>query len=176
MPRELEITLIVLGSILGVWILLLIVDLIFVGSYSTLLKKHKKAMTLIMYTKLENMKRLYAIVKQSGVEIDNRIFALLSDIDLKDFDDPTSQAFEKSKNNLMYINDELLFLVNQHPEMKDNLEFIQTKKNIVESEIIFRNNVVMYNADTLGYNYWIRFLPCAFIFIILKVKKKDIIS
>ena len=176
MPKELQITLIVLGSVLGFWLLLLIIDLIFVGFFSALLKKHKKAMTLIMYTKLNNMKRLYGIINQSGINIDNRVTAILNDIDLRDFDDPVSKAFDKSKNNLMYVNDELLFLVNQHREMKDNIEFIQTKKNIDESEIIFRNNVVMYNADSLGYNYWIRFLPCRFIFIIFRVKKKDIIS
>ena len=77
MPEALKISLIVVGAIIGTWLLLLIVNLIFVGSYLTIFKKHKKAMVVILYTKLENMKRLFAIINQSGIKIDNRLVALL---------------------------------------------------------------------------------------------------
>ena len=176
MPEALRITLIVLGSIVGTWLLLLIVNLIFVGSYLTIFKKHKKAMVVILYTKLENMKKLFSIVNQSGIKYDNRLTAILNDIDSRDFEEPASQASNRSNNSLSYLKDEIMFVVNQHPDLTNDPEFVQVKSNIIESDSIYRNNVTMYNADVLGYNYWIRFLPCRFVFKMFKVKKKQIIS
>ena len=176
MPEALRITLIIVGSIVGTWVLLLIVDLIFVGSYLTIFKKHRNAMVVILYTKLENMKKLFSIVNQSGVKIDNRLTALLNDIREEDLSDPASKACEKSKNTLSYLKDEIVFLTNQNEDLANDPDFKLVKNNIIESEAIYRNNVTMYNADVLGYNYWIRFFPCAFVFKMFNVKKKEIIS
>ena len=55
MPEALRITLIIIGAIAGTWVLLLITNLIFVGSYLTIFKKHKKAMVVVLFTKLENL-------------------------------------------------------------------------------------------------------------------------
>ena len=176
MPEALRITLIVLGIIVGTWILLFIVDLIFVGSYLTIFKKHKRAMTVILFTKLENMKRLFSILHQSGINIDARLTSLLNDIREEDFEEPASQACDKSKNVLSYLKDEVMFVANQHKELIDDADFIQAKNNVLESDAIYRSNVTMYNADVLGYNYWIRFFPCAFVFKMFRVKKKEIIS
>lgn len=176
MPDALRITLIIVGSVVGIWLLLLIVNLIFVGSYLTIFKKHKKAMVVILYTKLENMKKLFSIINQSGIKVDNRLVALLNDIHETDFEDPASQACDKSKNTLSYLKDEIMFVANQNPELASDLEFIQAKNNVLDSDAIYRNNVTMYNADVLGYNYWIRFFPCRFVFKMFRVKKKEIIS
>ena len=176
MPEALKITLIIVGAVIGSWLLLFIVDLIFVGSYLTIFKKHKKAMVVILFTKLENLKKLFSIMHQSGINIDNRLTSLLNDIHEEDFKDPASQACDKSKNTLSYLKDEIMFIANQNPDLNENLDFIQAKNNILESDTMYRNNVMMYNADVLGYNYWIRFLPCAFIFKLFRVKKLEIIS
>ena len=176
MPDALRITLIVVGSILGTWILLLIVNLIFVGSYLTIFKKHKKAIVVILYTKLENMRKIFSILHQSGIDIDNRLGALLADVHEEDFNEPGSKAYDKSNNALSYLKDEVMFIVNQHPDLNGDPEFILAKSNVQEADNIYRNNVTMYNADVLGYNYWIRFFPCAFVFKLFKVKKKEIIS
>ena len=79
MPEALRITLIVVGSILAVWLLFVIVDLIFVGSYSAIFKKHKKAMIVILYSKLENMKKIFSIVNHSGIKIENGVPAIVSE-------------------------------------------------------------------------------------------------
>ena len=176
LPDWLIIILIVIASIIAIWILLLIVNLIFVGFFNSVFKKNKKAMTVILYSKLENMEKLFAILKQSGIKIDARLTKLLSEINVEDFQEPNMDQFEKSKNTLSYLKDEIMFVANQNPELLNNQEFVQVKNNIVESDAIYRNNVTMYNADVLGYNYWINFLPCKFVFKIFKVKKKEIIS
>ena len=176
MPQPLVITLIVIGGLLALWILLLIVNLIFVSSFNAIFKKHRKALTVIIYTKFENMNKLFSVLNHNGIKYDNRLNALLSDIDTKTFDDPATPQFEKSKNSLAYLKDEIMFVANQNEELKENIEYQQVKKNIEESDLMYRNNVTMYNADVLGYNYWINFLPCRFVFKMFKVKRKEIIS
>ena len=176
LPQWLIIVLIVVGSLVAIWILLLIVNLIFFGFFNSVFKKHKKAMTVILYSKLENMEKLFAILKQSGIKIDGRLTKMLSEINVEDFQEPNMDKFEKSKNTLSYLKDEIMFIANQNPDLNTNPDFVQAKNNVLESDAIYRSNVVMYNADVLGYNYWIRFLPCRFVFKMFRVKKKQIIS
>ncbi len=176
MPEALRVTLIVIGSLAGFWLLLLLVDVIFVVSYSTIFRKHKRGMSVILYTKFENMKRIYSVSKQSGVEIKPELFEVLGQIGEKDFDEPGSTIFTKSKNSLSYLKDEILFATNSHIDLKNNYEFVVSKNNIDQADYMYRSNVAMYNADVLGYNYWISFLPCRFIFKLLKFQKKEIIS
>ena len=171
-----EIVIIVIASIVGLWLLLFFVDLIFVLGFFRIFKKHKKAITVVLYTKLENMRKLFSVMKQSGIKIEDRLVKVLNEVNENDFADPSSAEFDKSKNALSYLKDEIMFLANQYPDLNSNIDFIQAKNNISESDLIYRNNVTMYNADVLGYNYWISFLPCRFVFKLLKFQKKEIIS
>ena len=176
MPQWLIITLIVIAGIIGLWLILLAINLIFVGSFSTIFKHHKKAIVVILYTKLENMKKLLSVLNQSGVKCDSKISNTLSSINSSDFNEPGSEQFIKSKNALSYVKDEIMFVTNENQELNQDPEFITYKNNVNDADTQYRNNVIMYNADVLGYNYWIRFLPCRFIFKMFKVKRKEIIS
>ena len=163
-------------SVVGLWVLALIIDLIFVTSFSSIFRKHKKALPVILYTKYEGLKTILNILQQSGMDVDNKYVALLGDISLNDLSEPGSQQFDKSRNVLSYINDELMFIASAHPELNGDDEFMQAKRNILDSDTLYRQTVMMYNADALGYNYWINFLPCRFIFKLFRVKEKKTIS
>ena len=170
------IVIIVVSSIVGLWLLTLIVNLIFVSSFNSIFNKHKKAIPVILFTKCDSLKSIISILSQSGIDVDNRYVALVNDISFEDFIEPGSAQFEKSKNTLTYLKEELFSLASTHPELQGDEEFMQAKRNIVDSDTLYRNTVMMYNADVLGYNYWIRFLPCRFVFMMFKVKKKTTIS
>ena len=176
MPQPLLITLIVIAGIIGLWFLLLVVNLIFVFSYLAIFRKHKNAIAVILFTKYENIGKLIAIIKQSNIEIDGKLEANYKEIPQNAFENPESEVYIKAKDTLSYLKDEIVFLVNQHPELLENPEFVQARNNVNDADLIYRSNVVMYNADVLGYNYWIRFLPCRFIFKLFRYKKKEIIS
>ena len=171
-----KIAIIVSASIVGLWLLALLINLIFVYSFSSIFKKHKKMIPVILYTKYDNLKSIAKVLQQSGIDVDKRLVALLEDISPRDFEEPGSEQFTKAKNTLTYLKDELMFAASAHPELSGDDEFEQAKRNIADADTLYRNTVMMYNADVLGYNYWIRFLPCRFIFKMFKVKKKVIIS
>lgn len=170
------IALIVIGSILGLWVLILIVNLIFVSSFSSIFKKHKKSIPVILYTKCDSLKAMMSILTQSGVDLDNRYVALINDVSFEDFVEPGSAQFEKSKNTLSYLREELFSLASAHPDLEADEEFAQIKRSVIDSDTLYRTTVMMYNADVLGYNYWTSFLPCRFVFKLFKVKKKTPIS
>ena len=127
LPDWLTILIIVIASLIGIWILLLIVNLIFFGFFNSVFKKHKKAMTVILYSKFENMEKLFAILKQSGIKIDERLTKTLKEINVEDFQEPNMEQFEKSKNALSYLKDEVMFIANQNPDLNTNPDFVQAK-------------------------------------------------
>ena len=173
MPEAVKIILIVLASIIALWLLLLIVNLIFVGSYLTIFKKHKKAMVVVLYTKLENLKKIFSVMRQSGIDIDSKLIEMLNGISEKDFEEPGSKEYVSANNTLSYLKDEVLFIASGDEDLNNSSEFAFAKKNVMEADVLYRSNVIMYNADVLGYNYWIRFLPCRFVFKMFKAKKKE---
>ena len=92
----------------------------------------------------------------------------------------SQQDFFKScdeiKKKLSYINNELTASCEENEEVKNNDEYILIKENIKQLDSVYRSNVIMYNADVLGYNYWIRFLPFRYLWLLFRLKLKDFIS
>ena len=73
------------------------------------------------------------------------------------------------------LRDEAMFIASKNSFLEKHDEFRIAKRNVLESDNVYRINIAMYNADVLGYNYWIGFLPTRYIYKILKVKRKEII-
>ena len=61
-------------------------------------------------------------------------------------------------------------------ELVYNMSELSKAGNVEEAEKLYRQHVVLYNADVLGYNFWISFFLTRYIYKILKRKTKDIIS
>ena len=172
----LNITLTVLIAIAAIWTLFLITDLIFVMFFKTVLKKHAKGMTVILNAKYENTKKLYEIFKNYKVPVDRKLIDTLEKIDPKTFGDQSTKECELARTALSYLRDEASFISNKNRELLEKPDFMIAKNNVLELDTQYRSNVAMYNADVLGYNYWISFLPCRFIFKMFKVKKKELIA
>ena len=171
-----QIILIVLMGILGIYILFVICDLIFVFSFKTILKKHDKSLTIVLAIKYENIKKLYEIMKSLNVSFDKQILDDLYSIELSDFENQASEKCFIARKKLSNLKEHAMFISSTHPTINKHNEFILAKQNVLENEDVYRIKLAMYNADVLGYNYWIRFLPTRFIFLLFKVKQKDLIQ
>lgn len=176
LSEGLNITLTILIAVVGVWILFLIVDLAFVFFFKTILNKHAKAMTVILNAKYENTKKLYAIFQSYNIQLEQNVIDILNKINPDDFNRQDTKEGTEARTMLSYLRDEATFISNKHKELLEKPDFAIAKSNVLELDVQYRSNIAMYNADVLGYNYWIRFLPCRFIFLMFKVKKKDIIA
>lgn len=172
----LNITLTIFTSIAIAWVVFLIIDLLFFGFFRTVLNKHSKGMTLILNTKYENTKKLFDLMQKYNVPIEEKVLTALKEVNPQLFKVHDTEEAEKERNLLSYLRDEASFIANKNKEVLDKPDFQLAKSNILELDAQYRSNIAMYNADVLGYNYWISFLPCRFVFKIFKVKKKKIIG
>ena len=176
LSEALNITLTIIVAVIGVWILFLIVDLAFVFFFKTILNKHAKAMTVILNAKYENTKKLYDIFQSYNIPIEENLLTILNKINPNDFNRQDTKEGTEARTMLSYLRDEATFISNKNKELLEKPDFVIAKNNVLELDVQYRSNIAMYNADILGYNYWIRFLPCRFIFLMFKVKKKEIIA
>ena len=170
-----QIILIVLASILGLYLLIVITDIIFVGSFSSIMKKHKKTLTIILNANHDAISQLINLLNEKNIPISEEILEKYNSFDLKDFKQIGGPSYTKTKKDLSYLRDSLIALCSSKEEIKNDEDFLEIKGSLEELSLNYRSCVIMYNADVLGYNYWIRFLPCRFIFLMFKVKKKDLI-
>lgn len=176
LDQPLNITLTVITIIAITWFALLFVNLLFVFFFKTILKKHSRAMTVLMNAKYENTKKLFDLIQAYDVEVEPKVLDILKSIDTSIFKEHESKQAEETRGMLAYLKDEANFISNRHKELNEKADFQIAKSNVLELDTQYRNNVAMYNADVLGYNYWISFLPCRFIYKIFKVKKRKIIG
>ena len=176
LPLALNITLTVIIAIIALWVLFLITDLLFVLFFKTILKKHAKAMTVILNAKFENTKKLYDLFQAYEIPVEEKLLDVLKNIDTKDFDRQDTKEGTEARTMLSYLRDEATFITNRNKSLLDKPDFAIARNNVLELDTQYRSNIAMYNADVLGYNYWISFLPCRFVFKIFKVKKKEIIA
>lgn len=170
-----QIILLVLLGILGVYFLIVICDLIFVFSFKNILKKHDKSLSIVLAVKYENIKKLFEIMNNLNVKIDQNVLDDLYSIDVSLFENQASETCKFAREKLSKLRDIAMFIASNNATLIKHNEFIVAKQNVLENDEVYRVKLAMYNADVLGYNYWIKFLPTRFIFKILKVKEKDLI-
>lgn len=171
-----QILLIVLAGIVGIYLLVLICDLIFVFSFRRILKKHDKSLSIVLAVKFENVKKLFEIMKNLDVEIEEQVLNNLYSIDISSFENQASPTCKKARERLSFLRDHAMFIASSNPALNKHHEFALAKQNVLENDEVYRIKLAMYNADVLGYNYWIRFLPTRFIFLMFRVKQKELIQ
>ena len=169
------IVLIVFLSLLALFIAVCVMDMVFVFSFRRLFRVHLKAMVVFLNMKYDNIKKLMDVMKTNGVQIDNSLICQIQDIHREDFDDIEGKGCKKSQEILTYIKDELLYIARGLKDLHKHSEFKTAVENVSSLENQYRNTIASYNADVLGYNYWISFWPSKWIWKLFKFQKKSLI-
>lgn len=171
-----EITILVVSIVLGLYLLLFIVDSIFVFAFRKIFNKHNMALGVILHTKYENIKKMVDILNKFSVNVPYKYIETLNSIDATCFRDQELPECIKARNDLAFLRNELVYMVTTIETLNKNNELIRAKESITELDSNYRSLVAMYNADVLGYNYWINFWPTRYVKFICKFKEKQIIS
>ena len=171
-----EITLLVIGIVFGIAILFIAVDVIFILMFNRIFKKHNAALGLMLHVKYDNMKKLIDCLNKNKVDVPYRYIEVINRIQTESFMNQELPSCLEARNDLTYLRNELVLLTNSTENLSKNLELKRAKDAIIEMDANYRTLVAMYNADVLGYNYWINFLPTKYIKYIFKLKEKQIIS
>lgn len=166
---------IVFMSLLIAYILGFLINLAFVNVFLKKFYEHNHALNIILVQKHELISFLMNLIKKYNFEIDEQLVSLFNSIDIKDYEVIGSEKSETARNNIALLKQELLGISKGLEDLLKNSEY----KNIVSSLAMVDNQIryliVSYNADVIGYNYWINFKPYKYIFILSGVRKKEII-
>ncbi len=171
-----EVTLLVIGIVFGTILLFAITDVTFILSFRSIFKKHNAALGLMLHVKYDNTKKLIDCLNKNQVNVPYRYIEVVNRIKTESFANQESQDCLNARNDLTYLRNELVLLTNSNEALSKNMELKRAKDAIVEMDSNYRKLIAMYNADVLGYNYWINFLPAKYIKYIFKLKEKQIIS
>lgn len=161
--------------IVAAFLLLFVANLIFASWFKNILKKHSAGMSVTLNAKFDNLKKLFEIMKKLNVPIDQKYIDTINSIDINSFKHQWTDECRKSREKLTYLRDEALYIARSQKNLEKNNEFITAKNNVLEMDAVYRNIVACYNADVLGYNYWIRFLPFRWFWLLIRAKLKDLI-
>lgn len=133
-------------------------------------------MIIFLNMKYDNIKKLIELMTSYGAELDNKVITAVANIRREDFDNVDSEECKKAQENLTYIKDELLYFSRGAKDLQKHEEFKVAKENVTQLETQYRNTIAQYNADVLGYNYWINFWLTKWIWKLFKFKAKDLIN
>ena len=168
--------LLVIIIVVGIYLLLLVTNVIFVVSFYVIMKKHDRAISIILRSKYDGLKQMVKLLEKNEITISNEIKKLTEEIDKVLLEDLKVNVYEDIKKKLSYLKSLIYSVIEENEQIKQTDEFELIDDNISQLDNVYRTNVIMYNADVLGYNYWVRFLPCRYIWLIFRFKLKDLIS
>ena len=152
-----------------IYLLIIILDVSFVVSFSSIMKHHAHDLTVILTNKRDNLTKLVEVLVNQGTKLDKKKVDQLHNFDLKRIETHDGEDARLAREELTSLSDYFLSIEAKN----ENEEYYRAIENINELEKVYRHHLMMYNADVLGYNFWIAFTPTCFIYKILKLKSKE---
>ena len=156
-----------------VYVLILIISISFVWSFASIMSHHNHDITVILTNKRDNFIKLANLLNSSGVKLDKKQVDALNSFDLKRIEKQDGEDARLAREELTSIGEYLVLTATSNEASLNQEEYLNISTNINELDKVYRHHLMMYNADVLGFNFWINFFPTRFIFKIFRLKKKD---
>ena len=160
-------------SLVGLYLLVILVDVIFVLSFSSIMKKHDNAIRILIRSRIDTLNNIKKALIEKGLPLEKDSQTDVTSLSLKKSLAFENEEFVSIKSALSLAESKILSYIT--PDMEDEA-IIRLKGDLDQLNNAYRSNVIMYNADVLGYNYWIKFLPTRYIYLIFRKKEKGLIS
>ena len=153
--------------------LIVIVSVSFALSFASILSHHNHDLVVILTNKRDNLSKLAALYTTSGIKLDKKTIDSLNNFNLKRIETQDGEDAKKAREELTSYYEYLMSIDISGKKLADEEEYVKILENINELESVYRHHLMMYNADVLGYNFWIKFFPTRYIFLILRFKTHD---
>ena len=137
------------------------------------MKHHAHDLTVILTNKRDNLVKLMEFLSERGIKLDKKNVEKLNNFDSKRLEIKDGNDSKAARDELTSLSNYLLSVYEQNNVEDEQGECQKIINNIYELEKVYRQHLMMYNADVLGYNFWIIFFPTRFIYIILRFKSKE---
>ena len=173
--NALEITYIVISSVIIAYVLGFLINLAFVNVFLRKFNEHNHALSIALMQKYEMLSSLLRLLKKNDVSVPEELIQLFESINIKDFETISNESCLTARNNMSLLKQEIVGICKSNELIVKNGEYKNLVSTLTMVDDQIRYLIVSYNADVIGYNYWINFRPYVYIFILSGVEKKDII-
>ena len=170
-----NIVILILLILVALYLLLLVVNLIFVISFGNMMRRDNRGVRVSLSAKLDILRKAQEVILANGIKITEQCAHSLKYLDSEDFLEVQKDEFFTATQELSMVEKEVSGILRSSRKLakNDEVELLKSLLNDVNESL--KTSVMAYNADVLGYNYWIRFTPCKFVFLIFKTKLKKTI-
>ncbi len=165
----------ILLILVAVYLLLLVVNIVFVISFSNMMRRDNRGIRVSLSAKLDILRKAQEVILANDIKITEKCSHSLRYLDSEDFYEAQTEDFTNSTEELAMVEKEIGGILFSSRKLAGNDEVELIKSLLKDINESLKTSIMAYNADVLGYNYWIRFTPCKFVFIIFKTKIKKTI-
>ena len=171
-----NILILVIIILAGLYLLLFIVYLVFVISFGNMMKIHNKSIRVSLSAKLDILIKCQEVILANGLKLTEKCSHSLRYLDTEDFFEVQKDEFFAASEELAEVEKEVSGILFSSRKLAKNDEVELLKSLLKDVNESLKTSVMAYNADVLGYNYWISFGPCRYIFKLFKRKAKKTIQ
>ena len=140
-----------------------------------MMRRDNRGIRVSLSAKLDILRKAQEVIVANGIKITEKCSHSLRYLDSEDFFEAQLEEFATATEELAMVEKEIGGILFSSRKLSNNDEVELIKSLLKDVNESLKTSVMAYNADVLGYNYWIRFTPCKYIFIIFKTKLKKTI-
>ncbi len=153
---------IIIASILGAFILLFLMDVIFLLVFKTKIDLRGKAISLILNQNFDTIKSIISLLEEISIDV-SECQNDLNNINTKNFSNCSSLIFKEELNKISTLKMKLISKSNKNKKITSNESYKLYFEILSSSSDQLRSAISSYNSYVTGYNYWVNFSPCSII-------------
>ncbi len=156
LPVHVIVILVILGVLFGLWLIAILFAVIFSSVFGHKIKSGNKAINLLLNQRFEISKSMVKMLQNAGVEIEkNSIETIMKFDHVEDFQKIEKIMRDSLVLNFVHVSHSIFLLLDVHASKFNEEEYKNLRQNYLEVEELYRQKSAVYNADAIGYNYWI---------------------
>ena len=144
--------------------------------YEKRIKKYLESIDVLIVQKYDLLRRISKIFKQCDISVPKEFVLDVRPKFEETLKDISAQERAIIKSFLMRTAQALFYYGEVNQKLADHQAYRALKVSYAETDHQYRSIVNFYNADAIGYNYWIRIGWFRWVAKYRKLTKKDIIS
>lgn len=170
MPKEIYI---IVGCIIGIYLLIIIVIAFVVRSLLKDIKRKEQSINIVMAQKYDLLIALGNLMVEKGIELPKNISETLN---LKNHEKlKVYNTMERlSIKTLLTKTVDTMFYIAETNKIGEDIKYLVLKKSIQDIDVHHRKSIASYNSQVVAYNYWIKTWLFRPVSLILRLKEKEI--
>lgn len=175
LPLWAFIVILVIAGLFALWLLTLIVSSIFVKEFSRRLKNGSSAINMLLAERFEIMTSLIKLAKSHDINISKEDQKSISFLErIQDFQKLSKNDRDRRVLSFVHTAHNIISVFDRS-EMVNDERYTEKLIEFNDVEESYRQKSAIYNADIIGFNYWVNVPTIKWLFKLFNLRNKDLI-